>query len=61
MVWGSGVRWTPLPKAEAPTEPAGENGIVPDTQKQGAVAGGHLRHADDPRVEAADDGEHHFS
>ena len=22
--WGAGVRWTPLPKAEAPTEPAGE-------------------------------------
>ena len=21
---GAGVRWTPLPKAEAPTEPAGE-------------------------------------
>ena len=24
MEWGAGVRWTPLPKAEAPTEPAGE-------------------------------------
>ena len=23
-VEGAGVRWTPLPKAEAPTEPAGE-------------------------------------
>ena len=23
-VWGAGVLWTPLPKAEAPTEPAGE-------------------------------------
>ena len=23
-IWGAGVRWTPLPKAEAPTEPAGE-------------------------------------
>ena len=22
--WGAGVRWTPLPQAEAPTEPAGE-------------------------------------
>ena len=22
--WGAGVRWTPLPEAEAPTEPAGE-------------------------------------
>ena len=29
MVWdvedGAGVQWTPLPKAEAPTEPTGEN------------------------------------
>jgi len=24
MEWGAGVRWTPLPKTEAPTEPAGE-------------------------------------
>ena len=24
MHGGAGVRWTPLPKAEAPTEPAGE-------------------------------------
>ena len=24
MLWGAGVRWTPLPQAEAPTEPAGE-------------------------------------
>ena len=23
-IWGAGVLWTPLPKAEAPTEPAGE-------------------------------------
>jgi len=23
-VWGAGVRWTPLPQAEAPTEPTGE-------------------------------------
>ena len=23
-IWGAGVRWTPLPQAEAPTEPAGE-------------------------------------
>ena len=22
---GAGVRWTPLPEAEAPTEPTGEN------------------------------------
>ena len=28
-VWGAGVRRTPLPKAEAPTEPAGEtNGTI---------------------------------
>ena len=24
MEWGAGVRWTPLPKAETPTEPTGE-------------------------------------
>ena len=23
-IWGAGVRWTPLPQAEAPTEPTGE-------------------------------------
>ncbi len=28
MAWGAGVRWTPLPKAEAPTEPAGETGAM---------------------------------
>ena len=27
MEWGAGVRWTPLPKAEAPTEPAGETAV----------------------------------
>ena len=25
---GAGVRWTPLPQAEAPTEPAGETGLM---------------------------------
>ncbi len=24
LVWGAGVRWTPLPKAEAPTEATAE-------------------------------------
>ena len=24
LEWGAGVRWTPLPQAEAPTEPTGE-------------------------------------
>jgi len=24
MAWGAGLRWRPLPQAEAPTEPAGE-------------------------------------
>ena len=24
MLWGAGLRWRPLPQAEAPTEPAGE-------------------------------------
>ena len=28
-IWGAGVRWTPLPQAEAPTEPAGETGYHP--------------------------------
>ena len=23
-IWGAGVQWTPLPRAEAPTEPTGE-------------------------------------
>ena len=23
-IWGAGVQWTPLPQAEAPTEPTGE-------------------------------------
>ena len=23
-IWGAGVRWRPLPQAEAPTEPTGE-------------------------------------
>ena len=27
MEWGAGVRWTPLPQAEAPTEPAGETAV----------------------------------
>ena len=27
-IWGAGVRWTPLPQAEAPTEPAGETGGI---------------------------------
>ena len=27
-VWGAGLRWRPLPKAEAPTEPAGETGGI---------------------------------
>ena len=26
-IWGAGVQWTPLPKAEAPAEPAGETGL----------------------------------
>ena len=25
MLWGAGLRWRPLPQAEAPTEPTGEN------------------------------------
>ena len=25
MPWGAGLRWRPLPQAEAPTEPTGEN------------------------------------
>ena len=25
-IWGAGVQWTSLPKAEAPTKPAGETG-----------------------------------
>ncbi len=24
-IWGAGLRWRPLPQAEAPTEPTGEN------------------------------------
>ena len=24
MLWGAGLRWRPLPQAEAPTEPTGE-------------------------------------
>ncbi len=27
-VWGAGVRWTPLPQAEAPTEPTGETNVA---------------------------------
>ncbi len=30
-VWGAGLRWRPLPKAEAPTEPAGETGATTTT------------------------------
>ena len=26
MLWGAGLRWRPLPKAEAPTEAAAETG-----------------------------------
>ena len=36
-VWGAGVRWTPLPQAEAPTEPtveaSGIYGILSSTTK----------------------------
>ena len=32
-IWGAGVRWTPLPQAEAPTEPTGETGGICDTSK----------------------------
>ena len=28
MKWGAGRRWRPLPQAEAPTEPAGETGLM---------------------------------
>ena len=27
-IWGAGVRWTPLPQAEAPTEPTGETSVI---------------------------------
>ena len=27
-IWGAGVRWTPLPQAEAPTEPTGETSDI---------------------------------
>ena len=41
-IWGAGVRWTPLPKAEAPTEPAGEtNGIFATS---GSTKRLHTRH-----------------
>ena len=29
---GAGLRWIPLPKAEAPTEPTGETGYHPPAQ-----------------------------
>ncbi|MED9969942.1 MAG: hypothetical protein UFA98_08040 [Ruminococcus sp.] len=32
-IWGAGVRWTPLPQAEAPTEPTGETGGICATLK----------------------------
>lgn len=28
MKWGASRRWRPLPQAEAPTEPAGETGLM---------------------------------
>ena len=28
MPWGAGLRWRPLPQAEAPTEPTGET-VIP--------------------------------
>ena len=28
MLWGAGLRWRPLPQAEAPTEPTGETARV---------------------------------
>jgi len=28
MAWGAGLRWRPLPKAEAPTEAAAETGVM---------------------------------
>ena len=28
MAWGAGLRWRPLPKAEAPTEAAAETGAM---------------------------------
>ena len=31
---GAGVRWTPLPQAEAPTEPAGETDSTTSTSKK---------------------------
>ena len=30
-IWGAGVRWTPLPQAEAPTEPTGETSGIYST------------------------------
>ena len=32
-ILGAGVRWTPLPQAEAPTEPTGETSDICDTSK----------------------------
>ena len=37
---GAGVRWTPLPKAEAPTEPAGET--CPAGKTTAVIEGGDL-------------------
>ena len=37
---GAGVRWTPLPKAEAPTEPAGET--CPAGKMTAVIEGGAL-------------------
>ena len=34
-IWGAGVRWTPLPQAEAPTEPTGEIGNNPFSAGKG--------------------------
>ena len=40
-IWGAGVRWTPLPQAEAPTEPTGETsgiyGISSNTIKSATL------------------------
>ncbi len=38
MPWGAGLRWRPLPQAEAPTEPTGET--VPYDAPHILVAGG---------------------
>ena len=33
-IGGAGVRWTPLPQAEAPTEPTGETNCIISTCKK---------------------------